>query len=44
VLAADPETDARGHRRGFARDVERRGNADERIVEFFSQLSRRAST
>jgi hypothetical protein len=44
VLAADPETDARAHRRGFARDVELRGNADERIVEFFSQLSRRAST
>jgi hypothetical protein len=44
VLAADPETDTRARRRGFARKVERGGNADERIAEFFSQLSRRAPT
>ena len=44
VLAAHPETDARARRPGFARDVERRGNADERVAEFFSQLSRRAPT
>ena len=44
VLADHPETDARPRRSGFARDVERRGNADKRIAEFFSQLSRRAPT
>ena len=44
VLVADPETDTRARRRGFAREVESRGNADERIAEFFSQLSRRAPT
>jgi hypothetical protein len=44
VLAADPETEARARRPGFARDVGRRGSADDRIAEFFSQLSRRAPT
>jgi hypothetical protein len=44
VLAPHPETDARARRSGFARDVDRGGNADERIAEFFSQLSRRAPT
>lgn len=44
VLAAHPETDARARRSGFARDVDRRGNAGERVAEFFSQLSRRAPT
>jgi hypothetical protein len=44
VLAAHPETGARARRSGFARDVERRGSADERIAKFFSQLSRRAPT
>jgi hypothetical protein len=44
VLAAHSETDARARRSGFARDVDRRGNAGERVAEFFSQLSRRAPT
>jgi hypothetical protein len=44
VLAADPATDARARWPGFARDVERRDNSDERAAEFFSQLSRRAPT
>lgn len=44
VLAADPETDSPARRSGFARDVERRGNADGRIADFFSRLSRRAPT
>jgi hypothetical protein len=44
VLAADPEPGVRARRSGFARDVDGRGNADERIAKFFSQLSRRAST
>lgn len=44
VLAADPEADTRARRPGFAREIDRRGNADERIAEFFSQLSRRTPT
>lgn len=44
VIAADPETDTHARRPGFAREIDRRGNADERIAEFFSQLSRRTPT
>jgi hypothetical protein len=44
VLTADPETAAPARRSGFARDVGRRDNADERIAQFFSHLSRRAPT
>jgi hypothetical protein len=44
VLAAHPEIDARGRWPGFARDLDRKGNADERAAEFFSRLSRRAPT
>jgi hypothetical protein len=44
VLTADLETAAPARRSGFARDVGRGGNADERVSEFFSQLSRRAPT
>jgi hypothetical protein len=38
------EAGAPARRSGFARKVDRRGNADERIAQFFSQLSRRAPT
>jgi hypothetical protein len=38
------ETDVPARRSGFARDVGRRANTDERIAQFFSQLSRRAPT
>jgi hypothetical protein len=38
------EAGAPARRPGFARDVGRRGNADQRIAEFFAQLSRRAPT
>jgi hypothetical protein len=44
VLAADPEIEGRGRWPGFARDLDRGSNADERAAEFFSQLSRRAPT
>jgi len=44
VLAADPEIEGRGRWPGFARDLDRGSNADERAAEFFSRLSRRAST
>jgi hypothetical protein len=38
------ETDVPARRSGFARDVGRRGSADDRVAQFFSQLSRRAPT
>jgi hypothetical protein len=38
------ETDVPARRSGFARDVGRRDNANDRVAEFFSQLSRRAPT
>ena len=44
VLAADSEIDGRARWPGFARDLDRRDNSDERAAEFFSQLSRRAPT
>jgi hypothetical protein len=44
VLAAHPETETRARWPVFARDLDRRDNADERVAEFFSQLSRRAPT
>jgi hypothetical protein len=44
VLAAHPETETRARGPIFARDLDRRDNADERVAEFFSQLSRRAPT
>jgi hypothetical protein len=42
VLSAPPGADVLPRRAGFARD--RTGNRDDRIAEFFSQLSRRAPT
>jgi hypothetical protein len=44
VLPAHPETDVPARQPGFARGVDRRDNANDRIAEFFSQLSRRAPT
>jgi hypothetical protein len=44
VLSADPDEDVLPRRAGFARDFERSGDANHRIAEFCSQLSRRAPT
>ena len=43
-LSAHPEPDAPPRRRGFARDLDRASNRNERIAEFFAQLSRRTPT
>jgi hypothetical protein len=40
-LAAHPQADGLPRRPGFTRDFDRPGNRDERVAEFFSQLSRR---
>jgi hypothetical protein len=40
-LTADRAADALPRRRGFARDLDRTGDGNDRIAEFFSQLSRR---
>ncbi len=44
VLWADQDQDVLPRRAGFARDFDRSGDANDRIAEFCSQLSRRAPT
>jgi hypothetical protein len=44
VLSDDPDEDVLPRRVGFARDFDRSGDANDRIAEFCSQLSRRAPT
>jgi hypothetical protein len=44
VLWADQDQDVLPRRAGFARDFDRSGDANDRISEFCSQLSRRAPT
>jgi hypothetical protein len=44
VLSAPPRAEARAHRHGFARDLDRPDDPNERIAEFLSKLSKRAPT
>jgi hypothetical protein len=44
VLSAEPRTEARTSRRGFARDLDRADDPSDRIAEFISQLTKRAPT
>jgi hypothetical protein len=44
VLSAPPGAEARARRRGFARDLDRADDPNERIAEFLSKLSKRTPT
>jgi hypothetical protein len=44
LLSAHPGTDAAARRTGFARDLDEAHSPNDRIAEFFSQLSKRAPT
>jgi hypothetical protein len=43
-LSAHPEADALSRRRGFARELDRARDRNDRIAEFFAQLSKRTLT